>query len=104
MANKTIFMMEAEPFKLCGPDVEVSKFISERELLEETPTHYVVAGLVRPEGVVEFSRRECVVFNSRDEALLHLERIVLNKVQEMEDELSKWHQFTRSIEVGIMKP
>lgn len=104
MANKTIFMMEAEPFRICGPDEEVSKFISERELVEETPTHYVVASLVSPDAVVEFSRRECVAFDTRDEALIHLERIVLNKVQELEDELSKWQQFTRSIEVEIMKP
>ncbi len=101
---KKVFLVEVDPFKLCGPEEEVSKFISERELVEETPTHYVVASLARPEGVVEFSRRECMGFNTRDEALIHLERIVLDKVQALEDELSKWQQFNRTIEAEIMKP
>mgnify|MGYP005982250863 CR=1 FL=1 len=101
--RKKIFLVEADPFKLSGPDEEVSKFIPERELVEETPTYYVVASLVRPGGVVRFTRRECVAFDTRDEALLHLERIVLNKVQELESQLSHWQQFINAVDEELRK-
>ncbi|EAT1308186.1 hypothetical protein EX399_10410 [Salmonella enterica] len=101
--SKTVFLVEVEPFKVCGPETEVGKFVFERDLVEETPTHYVVTSLARSEEVVKFSRRECVAFDTRDEALLHLERIVLNKMQGLEDELGKWQHFIDSVDDELRK-
>ncbi|HHR5658196.1 TPA: hypothetical protein ACS62H_004661 [Klebsiella pneumoniae] len=101
--RKKIFLVEAEPFKLCGPEEEVSKFISERELVEETPSHYVVASLVRSEEVVQFSRDECVAFNTREEALIHLDRLAVDKVQELESQLNHWQQFINAVDEELRK-
>lgn len=101
MTNKTIFLVDAEPFPRGTPEEAPDWYIYERALLEEREDVYITQGA---REIVRFPRELYTAFDTRDEALIHLERIVLDKVQELEDELSKWQQFNRTIEAEIMKP
>lgn len=99
---KTIFIVDVNPFDHKTPDHALDDFIYAHELVEQTEDNYLLMGVIHPGDVVRFPRELYVGFDTRDEALLHLERIVLNKVQEIEEELSKWKQFNTTIEVEIM--
>lgn len=101
---KVIFIVDKEPFAHHTPDTPVDEFIYEHKLLEETEDNYVMVGVLYSQDIVRFPRELYVAFDTRDEALVHLERIVLDNMQELEDELNKWQQFNRSLEVEIMKP
>ncbi|NEG94098.1 hypothetical protein GO456_17725 [Leclercia adecarboxylata] len=102
-ANKTVFLMDVEPFKTRTIDTPIESFIYERELIEETDYGYI-ATTDCPGFKATYLRQDYVIFDTREEALIHLERVVLDKEQELEDELSKWQQFNRTIEAEIMKP
>jgi|GEM_PF-3108310 len=98
---KTIFLVDADPFVRGAPEEAADWFIHPRPLVEEREDVYITQG---SREIERFPRELYTAFDTRDEALIHLERIVLDKVQELEDELSKWQQFNRSIEMEIMKP
>lgn len=100
---KTVYLMDAEPFKRFSTDTPVESFIYERELIEETEFGYIATSDC-PGFKATYLRQDYLIFDTREEALIHLERIVLNKVQELEDQLSHWQQFNRSIEMEILKP
>ncbi|HAT3959762.1 TPA: hypothetical protein I9Y37_001901 [Citrobacter freundii] len=102
--SKTIFLVNVDPFAHREITEPVDSFVFERELVEETDDAYIAKTPVNSRYTATYLRRDYEAFDTRDEALLHLERIVLNKMQELEDELSKWQQFNRSIEEEIMKP
>lgn len=98
---KTIFLVDADPFVRGTPEEAADWFIYPRLLVEEREDVYITQG---DRDIERFPRELYTAFDTYDEALIHLERIVLDKVQELEDELGKWQQFTRSIEMEIMKP
>ncbi len=100
MTNKIIYLVDADPFSSGTPEEAADWYIYAHPLLEEREDVYITQGT---REIERYPRELFTAFDTRDEALLHLERMALNKVQELEDELSKWHQFTRSIEVEIMK-
>ena len=99
--NKIIFLVDADPFPRGKPEEAVDWYIYPRPLVEERVDVYITQGTSEIE---RFPRELYTAFDTRDEALLHLERIVLNKMQELEDELSHWQQFNRSIEMEIFNP
>jgi hypothetical protein len=101
--SKTIFILDVEPFAHRTPDAPVGEFIYEHELVEETEDNYITAGIFSSQDIVRYPRELYTAFDTRDEALIHLERIVLDKVQKLENELNQWQQFNRSIEVEIME-
>lgn len=100
-ANKTIFLVNVQPFAHRMSNEPVASFVYERELIEETE-HAFIAKTPSGRNDATYLRRDYVGFGTREEALLHLERIVLDKMQDLEDELSKWQQFNRAIETEIM--
>ena len=100
---KTVFLMDVEPFKTRTTDTPVESFIYERELIEETEYGYI-ATTDCPGFKATYLRQDYVIFDTREEALIHLDRVVLDKVQELEDQLSHWQKFNRVIEMEIMKP
>ena len=97
---KTIFLVDADPFPRGTPEEAADWYIYPRQLLEEREDVYITQGT---REIVRFPRELYTAFGTRDEALLHLERIALDKMQELEDQRSKWQQFNRSIEMEIMK-
>ncbi|HHA1396903.1 TPA: hypothetical protein ACOEOW_003882 [Enterobacter hormaechei subsp. xiangfangensis] len=101
--TKTIFIVNVEPFAHRTPDAPVGEFIYEHELVEETEDNYITVSVFSSQDIVRYPRELYTAFDTRDEALIHLERIVLDKVQELENELDQWKQFNSSIEVEIMK-
>lgn len=101
--RKTIFLVNVQPFAHRQANEPVASFIYERELIEETDHAYIAKTPVNSGNNATYLRRDYVGFDTRDEALLHLERIVLNKAQELEDELNKWHQFVESIDDELRK-
>lgn len=103
MTNKIIFLVNVEPFAHREITEPVASFVFERELIRETEIGYIATSDC-PGYNTTYLRESYLMFATRDEALLHLERVVLNKMQELEEELSMWQQFTRSIELEIMKP
>lgn len=102
-ASKTVFLVNVEPFAHRALTEPVASFIFERELVRETEHGYIATSDC-PGFNATYLRQDYLLFDARDEALIHLERIVLDKMQELEDELSKWQQFNCSIEMEIMKP
>lgn len=99
--SKIIYLVDVEPFAARPPEETPNWYIYPRTLVEERDNVWITLG---DSDIERFPRELYTAFDTREEALLHLERLVLDKQQELEDELSKWQQFNRSIEAEVMKP
>lgn len=97
---KTIFLVDVEPFTRGLPEEAVDWYIYPCPLVEEREDVYLTQGT---HDIVRYPRELYTAFDTRDEALLHLERIVLNKTQELEDELSKWQHFINALDDELRK-
>ena len=100
-SKKKIFLVDADPFPRGTPEEAADWYIDARPLVEEREDVFITQGT---REIERFPRELYTAFDTRDEALLHLERIALNKVQALKDELNKWHQFVESIDDEIRKP
>ncbi|ECA5218919.1 hypothetical protein ELR74_18835 [Salmonella enterica subsp. enterica serovar Bareilly] len=104
MGNKKIFLMDVDPFAHRTPDATVDEFIYEHELVEETEDNYLLMGVVYPGDVVRFPRELYRRYDTREEALIHLDRIALGMIQELEERTSKLQHLIDAIDVEFRKP
>ncbi|EEW6789631.1 hypothetical protein D6W19_003110 [Escherichia coli] len=101
--RKTIFLVNVQPFAHRQADEPVASFIYERELIEETDHAYIAKTPVYSGNNATYLRRDYVGFNTREEALIHLDRLALDKVQELESQLSHWQQFINAVDEELRK-
>lgn len=100
--SKTVFIIDAEPFKSRTPDTPVESFIYERELVGENEHSYLIKGVLAKEPV-EYARECYKAFDTREEALIHLDRVVTDMTQELEEQTNKLYQFINAIDDEIRK-
>lgn len=98
--NKTVFLVNVDPFAGGAPEYIADDYIDACELVEEREDVYLTHGMY---DIVRYPHELYTAFDTRDEALLHLERIVLNKTQELEGELGKWQHFINALDDELRK-
>lgn len=100
--NKTVFLVALKPISHKFPLRSPGGYIFERELVDENEQGWRVSGGAEPEPVL-FAREYYEVFNTREEALIHLDRVATDMVQELEEQESKLRQFINAIDDEIRK-
>lgn len=104
MANKKIFLVDVDPFAHRTPDAPVDEFIYEHELVEKTEDNYVTVGMFYSQDIVRYPCELYKGFDTREEALIHLDRIALDMAQELEERTSKLQHFINTIDDELRKP
>ncbi|MCL8356371.1 hypothetical protein [Enterobacter hormaechei] len=101
MTNKTIFLVEADPFPRGTPEEAPDWYIYQRSLMEERDDVYLTQGT---HDIERFPRELYTAFNTREEALIHLDRLATDTLHELEKRTSKLQHFINTIDDEIRKP
>lgn len=104
--SNTIFVVDIKPFDYHPLDTPVDEFIHEHELLEETEDNYVMIGVLYSQDsqdIVRFPRELYIGFNTREEALIHLDRAALDIMQDLEERTSKLQHFINAVDDELRK-
>lgn len=101
--SKTIFIVDIKPFEYHPLDTPIDEFIHEHELVEETEDNYLLMGVNYPGDVVRFPRELYTRYDTREEALIHLDRAALDIMQELEERTSKLQHFINAVDDELRK-
>lgn len=103
MVNKKIFLVDVAPFAHRTPDVLVGEFVYEHELVEETEDNYITVGMFSSQDIVRYPRELYTAFYTREEAFIHLDRIAVDMLDELEEQTQNLHQFINAIDDEFRK-
>lgn len=100
--GKTVFIVDAEPFKSRTADTPLYSFIQERELVGENEHFYLIKDVVAKEPV-QYARECYEAFDTLEEALIHLDRVATDMTQELEEQTNKLYQLINAIDDELRK-